>query len=123
MTDLNKRILNMINESEGHLTAEQAFLLAKEKKIDVSMASVYRILARLADEGKIRRISIPNKADFFDKTVEAHEHLICSHCGKITDIYIEDLYGTLREKLGFDVESFDLCLHGVCEDCKRKEKK
>lgn len=123
MTKLNKQILDLIKESEGHLTAEQAFLLAKNKGIDVSMASVYRILGKLADEGLIRRIHVADKPDIFDKTISEHEHIICSKCGKVTDIHINDFKKILVENTGLnDIDSFSLCINYVCDECKKGNK-
>ena len=119
MTNLNQQILNLVRESEGHLTAEQAFLLAKNKGINVSMASIYRILGKLADDGLINRIHVANKPDIFDKTISEHEHMICSRCGKVKDIHINDFKKILIEQTGInDIDSFSLCIDYICEDCK-----
>ena len=123
MTKLNQKILEMIRDSEGHLTAEQVFLLAKKKKTNVSMASVYRILGKLVDEGYINKFSVAGKPDVFDKTLQDHEHLICSKCGKVTDIHIPKLKDKLSKQTKIDIETFSLSINYVCEDCKKKEKK
>ena len=47
MTKLNQKILQLIQESNGHLNATEVFLLAREKGIDVSLSSTYRILNSL----------------------------------------------------------------------------
>ena len=123
MTNLNQQILTMIQNSSGHLTAEEAFMLAKKKKINVSMASVYRILARLSEDGYIRKISIADKPDVFDKTLFEHEHVQCSVCGKISDTHINDFKKILIEQTGVDVDSYELCINYVCDDCKKKGNK
>ena len=121
MTKLNQTILDMILNSDGHLTAEEAFLLAKEKKINVSMASIYRILSKLAEEGYIKKISIPGGADIFDKTLENHEHLVCKVCGKVKDIHIDNLNKLLIKETGLkEIDSYSLCIDYVCEDCKKR---
>ena len=123
MTKKNQAILQMIKESEGHLTAEQALVLAKEKNIDVSVASIYRILGKLADEGYIKRIKVAGGNDIFDKTLEEHEHLICTMCGKVKDIHIANLRKTLISQTGLDeISSYNLCIDYVCEDCKKRMK-
>lgn len=123
MTDLNQKILDMVICSEGHLTAEEAFLLAKKKKIDVSVASIYRILGKLADDGYITRFSVAGRPDVFDKTLSQHEHLICSKCGKVTDIHIPDLKKSLSKQTGIDIDSYKLSINYICDDCRKKEKK
>lgn len=121
MTNLNQSILDMIRNSEGHLTAEEAFLLAKKKKIDVSMASIYRILGKLADDGLISRFSVAGKPDVFDKTLDEHEHLVCSKCGKVTDIHISDLKKKLVRETGVEINGYELSINYICDDCKKKE--
>lgn len=121
MTNLNQNILQMIRNSEGHLTAEEAFLLAKKKKIDVSIASIYRILAKLADDGLISRFSVAGKPDVFDKTLEEHEHLVCSKCGRVTDIHISDLKKKLVKETGVEIDDYELTINYVCNRCKKKE--
>lgn len=122
MTSLNQNILNMIKESSGHLTAEEAFLLAKKKSINVSIASIYRILGKLADDGYIKRISVAGAPDIFDKTLSDHEHMICSKCGKITDIHISKFKNVLEKKIGQSIDDYELSIKYVCEECKNKER-
>lgn len=123
MTNLNQNILNMIRNSEGHLTAEEAFLLAKKNKINISMASIYRILGKLADEGLIKRFSVPGKPDVFDKTLDEHEHLVCSKCGKVNDIYIKDLKNKLIKETGVEIDNFELTINYICDECRKKKGK
>ena len=53
MTDLNRQILDMIQNSDGHLSASEAFDLARSQGIDVSLSSMYRILNSLYEKGYI----------------------------------------------------------------------
>ena len=122
MTNLNKKILEMIRNSEGHLTAEQAFLLAKSQDINVSMASIYRILSKLADEGYIKKISIPGQVDLFDKTITAHAHLKCKKCGKVKDLHLDNFEHILCQETGIaEIDDYSLCIDYICEDCLKKE--
>ena len=123
MTNLNKQILELIRQSEGHLTAEEVFELANKKKINVSLSSTYRILDKFVNEGLIKRIKLENRPDIFDKTFCEHQHLVCYKCGKVKDIYIKDLKKYISKKLEDKVESFELNISYLCDDCKKKEKK
>ena len=120
MTELNKKILTLLNESEGHLNAEEAFLLAKKQNIDVSLASVYRILGKLADDGLINRLSIPGRPDVFDKTISKHAHLVCKCCGKVKDVHIPSLDALLYKESKVEVDGYHLTIDYVCENCKKK---
>lgn len=121
MTNLNKQILEMIQSSEGHLTAEEAFMLAKKKHINVSMASIYRILNKLYEEGLINKVSTEDGPDIFDKTINEHGHLVCDVCGGIIDFEILPIKKVINKEVKEDIKSIDLKLHYICEKCKSKK--
>ena len=56
-------------------------------------------------------------ADFYDKTPTAHEHALCSVCGKLIDTDLGDFEALLRERADIPLLSYDLILHTVCPDC------
>ena len=56
MTKYAERILNIINESSEHMTAEQIFLILKKKEPKVVLATVYNNLNMLCDKELIRKI-------------------------------------------------------------------
>jgi len=117
---LNEQVLELINNSEGHLSAEDAFLLAKQQGLKISFASMYRVLSKLVSEGKIRKIKNLKDVEIYDKTTCDHEHLVCSKCGKITDIKIKDFMKYLEKATGENIDSYDLCINYVCKRCKKK---
>ena len=122
MTKLSYEVLQLLQNSCGHLTAEEIFLLAKKNKKDISLASTYRVLNRLVEEGMIKRINIPGEKDIFDKTIDDHEHLICSKCGKITDVHIKDVGKLISKNVNVkNIVSYDLCINYICDDCLKKK--
>ncbi len=124
MSKLGKVLQQLIYESDKHMTAEEIFLLCKEKELKISLASVYRVLNTLVDEGHIRKVSISDGSDVFDKSTEDHGHLVCSCCKKVTDVYIEDFKLILSQLTGKEVDSYHLNMEYICEECNsRKEKK
>lgn len=113
-------ILQLIQQSKEHLTAEQIFLQAKQKKPTIVMATVYNNLAALVEDGVIRRVKIYGQADRYDKTLNPHDHLICDCCGKLVDISIGDFAKELEDKLGVHVESYELNVHYICQSCAQQ---
>ena len=57
-----------------HPTAEEVYASLKPKMPSISLATVYRNLHTLTEQGKIQTISI-DKSDHFDAKVEQHYHL------------------------------------------------
>ncbi len=103
-------ILEIINNSTDHLTAEQIYLLLKEKNKSVVQATVYNNLSSLYQQGMIRKISAVGYPDRYDKMVQ-HDHLFCRKCGKLLDICLEDLTETIQKQVGVPMISYDLNLN------------
>lgn len=123
MSKQRDEILKIINNSNEHLTAEEIFLLCKQDEVEISMATIYRNLGILVKNGAIKKLSIIGEPDRYDKNLTVHEHFICSRCKKVIDIHIDDLKEVLMEKTGMNIDSYDLCMHYICPQCKEKEEK
>jgi len=119
MTNKQKLLLTIIKEQKEHLTAEQIFFLAKEKKMKISLASVYRILNVLVENKEIKKVSNIYQQDVYDIWLDDHEHLVCSKCGKISDIQIKDFKQMLVQYTNVNICDYDLCIHYICEECKK----
>ncbi|MDD3194037.1 MAG: transcriptional repressor [Oscillospiraceae bacterium] len=113
-------ILDLINHSSDHMTAEQIFLTLKEQFPAVVIATVYNNLNNLYRQGQIRKISMEGQPDRYDKHTR-HDHLICCRCGKLSDIMISDLTADLEKQIGCSIESYDLKVQYLCPACREKE--
>ena len=60
-------ILELINQTTKHMTAEQIFLELKKSEPKVVQATVYNNLNTLCQQGLIRKLSIENSPDRYDK--------------------------------------------------------
>lgn len=119
MTVQRKLIMKIINESDLHLNAEQIFNLAREEMPGIAMATIYNNLKYLSDHNFIRKIGVADGADFYDKSLKPHDHIICEKCGKISDINHGGLKEGLERALGFRITGYELNVSYVCTDCKR----
>ncbi len=112
--------MDIINESNNHLTAEQIYLKMCHESCKVAMATVYNNLNLLYSQGLIRKITVDNSPDHYDKLIR-HDHLICKKCGKISDLFLEDLTAKLEKETGIKFDSYDLKLLYICDECKQKD--
>ena len=120
MTDLNRQILDMIQNSDGHLSASEAFDLARSQGIDVPLSSMYRILNSLYEKGYISKFITENKIEVYDKTLSEHGHMICEKCGKTADINLNNFKKVLSKELKCDVTAYKLTISYICPSCKEK---
>lgn len=120
MTKYAKKILEIVESSRSHMTAEQIFEELKKTYPQVVLATVYNNLNKLWSENLIRKISAEGIADRYDRT-ERHDHLICRKCGKLTDVNLNDMTELFEKQLGLSILSYDLKLLYLCGDCLKKE--
>ena len=121
MTKNRKLILDIINSSHHHPTAEDIWELARQSVPGISLATVYNNLSALCEENLIRRITSGNSskcAVHYDKITPMHEHIVCDMCNGITDIKIDGLIEDVENKTGMNFSSYDLILHHICPNCR-----
>ena len=101
-----------------HPTAEEIYDAAVKECPGLSLCTVYRNLNSLVEAGRVRRVSIPGKADRFDHTLPWHSHLYCTVCGSVTDAEVdeEQVMKLVRNQKGC-VQDCAVVLIGVCEAC------
>lgn len=121
MTTYEREIYHIITNSMKHLTAEQIYAEMKNKYPQIVLATVYNNVNKLWKAGMIRKISVENMPDRYDRLTR-HDHLVCQKCGKLADITFEDLTASLRRQLGEDFFSYDLKVFYLCPDCRKQEK-
>ena len=100
-------ILEIIDHSREHLTAEEIYLRLKAQGAKAVLATVYNNLADLYTQGLIRKVSVEGCPDRYDR-MERHDHLVCRRCGKLSDIMLEDLTQKLEQSVVFSFwEKYD----------------
>jgi Fur family peroxide stress response transcriptional regulator len=107
----------------SHPTAEALYARLRPGMASLSLATIYRILEFLERERLVRRVSTTDAAGRFDANLSRHHHLVCRHCGKMTDFEERFLVRPAlpRQVLGaFRAEELDVRILGTCESCRRE---
>ena len=78
------------------------------------------------DIGEALRIPTPAGGDRFDGRCEPHYHVVCTNCGKVFDLEMDDSYiQKINEDANacFDgiIESHTTLFHGLCAECIKKK--
>ena len=82
-------VLNVVNKSRAHPTAEMVYQEVKKEIPNISLGTVYRNLNVLAEQGMIKRISIPQDVDHFDHRNDEHYHFYCTTCNHLIDLPVD----------------------------------
>ena len=121
MTKQRKLIYQIVKDSMSHLSAEEIFFRAKQVIPSISMGTVYRNLGLMVEDKELRKIPFKGKSDLFDATMYDHEHAVCVECGKVVDIFIDDLKGKIKNSLDGDLQDYNLTINYICSDCLKKK--
>jgi len=119
-------ILDILEQSDQPIAAEQVFLELKEKDISVNLSTVYRTLEALADKNMVTKLSIAgdNRA-LFEYNHMVHRHyLVCLGCKKILGIDscpLEDYEKALAKETNYTIAGHKLDIYGYCPKCQEKD--
>lgn len=117
-------ILAAMTNNFTHPTADEVYSLLKADNPALSLATVYRNLNRFAQQGKIKKIAIPDAGDRFDCTVSPHFHAVCTECSRLTDVTLADTDEIEKRIMAvpeIQAESYNLIIYGVCKNCLDKK--
>ncbi|WP_370326501.1 Fur family transcriptional regulator [Euzebya sp.] len=122
VTGPRRAVWRALSESQGHLTADE--LAERVARIDatVNLASVYRSLSLFEELDLVRQSRLAgDQASRWELAhPDEHFHLVCRTCGTV-DHHRGTLVQSVRDHLasghGFDAESVELSVTGVCADC------
>lgn len=120
VTEYGKKILEIVENSRSHMTAEQIFEQLRQSCPQVVLATVYNNLNRLWKEGRIRKVSVEGSPDRYDRILR-HDHLVCKCCGRLLDVDLGDLTAQLERQVGFSILAYDLKLLYLCEECRKDQ--
>jgi Fur family peroxide stress response transcriptional regulator len=124
LTPQRFEVVHEIAASDEHPDVEHVFRAVRAHMPTISLDTVYRTLATLADLGLVGRVAATPGPVRYDANRAPHHHFVCTRCGLIRDIEDHALDGlpvpASAEALGH-VESVEVQLLGVCGRCQRKE--
>ena len=119
ITPQRELIIRAVAHSPHHITAEE---LAEKFQGKINIATVYRTLDLLWQEGFTRRNDLSEGKTFY-ATFEhgPHVHLVCRKCSKVIDANIQ-VVNSLGEDLSmnyqFKPDLEHLSIFGICSECQ-----
>ncbi len=86
LTKQRRIILDVLAQSQTHLSAREIFLLVKKKIANISYATIYRNLNFLVKNGLVMSLECSSKEELFEIAKDDHSHFICLRCRQVYDI-------------------------------------
>lgn len=115
-------VFDTFSELNNHPSAGMVYEAVAEKYPNISRATVFRLLAEAADEGKILRLKLNGSNDRYDITTCHHHHAVCRECGAVADVDMKFNDSTLLDGAvgheGFILLEGHVEFVGVCSKCR-----
>ncbi len=120
------RILAILERDPGHhMSAEDVYRSLIETGDDVGLATVYRVLTQFEAAGLVIRHHFEEGRAVFElESGNHHDHLVCMHCGTVTEFIdetIEQRQQMVADKFGFKISDHSLVMYGECLSCLTKK--
>ncbi len=119
-TNQRLKILEYLHSVKTHPSAETVYEAVKKDLPAISLATVYRNLKLLAEQGEILKLEI-NGEFRFDGDICKHAHAVCTRCNKLFDIMDEKITKYAMKNFsmkGFTPSCVQIIFKGTCKECR-----
>ena len=117
-------ILACLQGTTSHPSAEMVYEMLQKEHPDISLATVYRNLARFKSQGLVCSVATVRGVERFDAMTHPHGHFICSSCDAVIDLpqmeIPESLSAEAEASSGCRVQNCRLTFTGLCGKCASK---
>ena len=124
ITPQREMILEAFAHSVDHVTAEQLFTSVSQRTRSINIATVYRTLDILVDEGLATRVDLRDGQVIYTTSRHGeHIHLVCRHCGVIIKAehqFVDSLGSQLFTEYKFSADLEHISFTGVCAHCRKE---
>lgn len=107
-----------------HLSAEDVYRLLLAEKLEIGLATVYRVLSQFEQAGILtRNFFEAGKAVYELNEGTHHDHIVCLNCGRVEEFHdseIEERQKTVAREHGFEMVDHALALYGYCVPACKK---
>ncbi len=114
-------VLQAVNSSYDHPTAEMVLYRSKNIIPTINLATVYRNLACLVENGQINKVRCEG-GDRYDRNTSRHAHFKCKNCNSLMDVDLDisSIEENVKEKYNLIVDDSSLFFNGICDNCLLK---
>ena len=128
-TKQKEELTEYLMKREGtHLTAAQ--IHDDFRAMGRNMATIYRHLDKLVEEGMVRKYTIGATNSACYEFIGLHEgsavdcfHCKCENCGRLIHLHCDELVGIQKHidaTHGFAIDPMRTVFYGICADCRLK---
>lgn len=122
LTRARRAVLRVLERDRGRrLTAQELHRRARAIQPRIGLATVYRTLSALAEDGVVDVVSTDaREAAYRLCSPGHHHHLICNRCGTVVEIEecdLSSLERALARRYRFRIDEHAITVRGLCARC------
>lgn len=114
-------ILQCLRSTTSHPSADWVYARLKPDIPDLSLATVYRNLARFRAEGAVQVIGCVDGEERYDGNTAPHGHFICRSCGAVIDLPPIPVDTPDLSQVGA-ADGYSVTFYGRCSGCLTEKK-
>lgn len=117
-------ILNLLNEEDDGLSADDILKKLNEKGNDFDLSTIYRNLEKFSEMEITEKLNLGENRYIFKLNKDKHKHVLkCSECSKEIEIDcpLSQVKEYIKNKTGFVMSEHDFVIEGICKNCKDKK--
>lgn len=119
-----RAVLDMLRAAKNHPTALEVYEVVRRTRPRIGLATVYRILHQLTQQGLIKELGHRDDCMRYDAQTQRHDHAVCTECGTLFDIPMDigvrgELLQAAAEAAGIELDTYELRIYGRCSACRR----
>lgn len=125
MTSQRQIILEELQKSRRHMTADELYWVVRKKLPKISLATVYRNLEFLSEAAMIAKLAVGGRQKCFDSDVLGHDHVVCVQCHKVDNVVLQSKkedYPSHGVMDGYIIMGRRLEFAGLCPECQQKNR-
>ncbi len=121
LTPQRLMIVSAIEDSDGHISAEEIYTQVAARYPHVNISTVYRTLELLKELGLVTETDFgEGRVRYHPAEKGHHHHLVCTGCGAVIDLdesSLSSLKSMLLREYKFTADLKHLAIFGRCSKC------
>lgn len=118
-TRQKQAIRDSFTKADRPLSPEEARTLSQQNVPGLSIATVYRNIGSLVEEGWLTMVALPGTTARYEVAgKQHHHHFQCRDCDKVFELSGCDFDIKPQLPKGFRMTGHELFLYGVCAECR-----
>lgn len=124
VTQQREAIAEVVFNASGHLSVEEIEARLRDEGERIGKATIYRTLEMLVKSGLVEEHDFGEGFKRYEHLFgqkPVREHLVCTECGKVTEIHSSELVRVQEEEAkrhGFMPARYRLQIYGLCAACQ-----